>query len=251
MSHVDLHLHLLPGVDDGARTEDEAVEHARRMVSDGVREATVTPHVAAAWPLDIASIASRTEALQRRLDAEGVALELHPGGEVHPHDVDGLGDAELDAIAHGPRGARWVLLEVPFAGIDDAFVASLDRLRNRGFGALIAHPERAASGLELLRPQLARGAVLQVNVDSLAGAHGPVAHERGHRLLRSGLAFVLGSDGHPGTREQTLGDGARLAEAAGLSSVAIWRLTQTNPRFLLRNGLPRVPMAAPRTLARA
>lgn len=245
MSQVDLHLHLLPGVDDGARTEDEAVAHARRMVAAGIREATVTPHVGATWPVEVASIARRTAALAARLDREGVELRLHAGGELHPERVDSLTEADLAAVAHGPPGARWVLLEVPFAGIGEPFVTSLERLRSRGYGALVGHPERADGGLKRLWPQLARGTVLQVNAASLTGGHGPEARERGEWLMRNGLAFVLGSDGHPGTRDQLLSDGADAAARLGLSSVAIWRLTETNPRFLLRDGLPRVPMTVP------
>lgn len=245
MPQVDLHLHLLPGVDDGARTEDESVAHARRMVAAGVREATVTPHVAEAWPLDVTSVAARTAALAVRLDAEGIALRLHPGGEVHPDRVDALSEAELAAVAHGPPGARWVLLEVPFAGIGEPFVASLGRLRDRGYGALVAHPERAEGGLDRLWPELSRGTVLQVNVGSLTGAHGEASRRRGEWLVRNGLAFVLASDGHPGTRDELLADGAAAAARLGVSSVATWRLTETNPRFLLRDGMPRVPLTVP------
>ena len=255
MSLVDLHLHLLPGVDDGARDEDCAVAHARRMVAAGIREATVTPHIGSPqFPgVRIASIARRTASLQHRLFAEGVELRLHPGGELHPRDVDTLGDDELARVAHGPAGARWVLLEVPFLGIGDAFTASVERLRARGYGTVIGHPERAegflADGLQRLRPQLTGGAVLQISADSLAGDQGPEAREGAEHLLRSGLAFVISSDGHPGSRELTVADGARSAAALGLSDIAIWRLTETNPRFLLREGLPRVPLAAPAPLA--
>ncbi len=249
MSLVDLHLHLLPGVDDGAPDEEAALAHARRMVAAGIREATVTPHIGTQFELRIATIARRCAALQSRLFAEDVPLRLHPGGEIHPRVVDELADVDLARIAHGPAGSRWVLLEVPFPGVDDAFTDSVARLRERGYGALIAHPERAvgflADGLARLRPQLQRGAVLQLSTDSLLGDQGPESREGAERLLRAGLGFVISSDGHPGSREQTVADGARAAAALGLSDIAIWRLTETNPRFLLKEGLPRVPLAAP------
>lgn len=249
MSLVDLHLHLLPGVDDGARDERSAIDHARRLVAEGIREVAVTPHIGSQFPLRIASIARRTAALQSRLFAEEIGLRLHPGGEIHPRHVDELADSDLARIAHGPAGSRWVLLEAPFAGIDDAFGESVARLRDRGYGTLIGHPERAkdflADGLTRLRPQLQQGAVLQISADSLAGDQGFEAQEGARRLLRAGLAFVISSDGHPGTRDQTVADGAAAAARLGLSDIAIWRLTDTNPRFLLRDGLPRVPLAVP------
>jgi protein-tyrosine phosphatase len=241
MAHIDLHLHLLPGVDDGSPDEATALEHAARMVADGVREATVTPHVGApAIELDPLSIPDRTAQFQAALDREGLALRLHPGGEIFPEAE--LTRAELDAIAHGPPGARWVLAEVPFDGVNDGFFAGLDAIRGHGFSVLIAHPERAAGvldgGLELLLGELARGAAFQVNVCSLVGRHGAEAQVAAQRLVRGRLAHVLASDGHPGTREHTLAAGTAPAIAAGASPVQARRMTYANPRILLRDGLP-------------
>ena len=201
MYHVDLHLHLLPGVDDGPPDEAASLVHAERLAREGVREATVTPHVGHPdYPLDVVTIAERTRALQAAIDAEGIDLLLHPGGEIHPLGASALAPDDLDLIAHGPRGARWVLFEVPFAGIDAEWLAACRHIREAGFGLLIAHPERAGGfltgGHELLRPELSAGALLQVNVCSLLGRHGPEAPEGAARLLRDGHAYVLASDGH-------------------------------------------------------
>jgi len=253
MSLVDLHLHLLPGVDDGARNLAESVRFARQMVDEGVTEATVTPHVGASFGHDPLVIPQRVDALQRALDREGIDLRLHPGGEIHPRGADRLSDAVLDTIAQGPNDARWVLIEVPFAGIDDAFLRSCQRLRHRGYGLLIAHPERAVGlldgGLELLWPQIEDGALLQINICSLLGRHGDTVQDAAQQLVRQGLAFVLGSDAHPGTREHTIGLGFQLATRAGLSSIAAERLTAANPRFLLEQGIPQWPMWAPEIVA--
>lgn len=249
MSLVDLHLHLLPGVDDGPADEAAALEHAARLAADGVREATVTPHVGhPRFPLDPATIGERTLRLQAALDAAGVALTIRPGGELHPLGVDELADAELAAVAQGPPGARWVLFEAPFAGIDEGWIESCRRLRRRGWSPVIAHPERAANldghGLRMLRGELAAGAVLQVNVCSLLGRHGDAAREAAGRLVRSGLAYLLASDGHGGARGHTLAAGHPLALAAGASAVRAWQLTHANPRFLLDHGIPSPAPAA-------
>ena len=162
MSHVDLHLHLLPGVDDGPPDEAASLVHAERLAREGVHEATVTPHVGHPdYPLDVATIAERTRALQAAIAAAGIELLLHPGGEIHPLGATALAPDDLDLIAHGPRGARWVLFEVPFAGIDAEWLAACRHIREAGFSLLIAHPERAegflTGGHELLRPELERG----------------------------------------------------------------------------------------------
>jgi protein-tyrosine phosphatase len=229
--HVDLHLHLLPAVDDGPPDEAAALEHAARLARDAVHEATVTPHVGHPdFPLDVATIADRTRELQAALDAAGIDLHLHPGGEIFPPGATALDHDELDAIAHGPRGARWVLLEVPFDGVDATFVDAWRHVRRHGFGVLIGHPERAAGlledGLRTLRPAIADGALLQVNVSSLLGRHGAEAEAAARRLIRDRLAYVIASDGHGGTRRDTL------------AAVPASPLTGANPRFLLAHGIP-------------
>jgi protein-tyrosine phosphatase len=243
MSHVDLHLHLLPGVDDGPRDEAASLIHAARMAEEGVHEATVTPHVGHPWfPLDVFDIPERTRALQSALDAAGIDLRLHPGGELYPDGAARLDAAELDVVAHGPEGARWVLLEVPFSGIGERFLRSCAHVRECGFGLLIGHPERAAGflaeGHALLRDELDAGALLQVNVCSLLGRQGPEAHAGALELVREGHAFVLASDGHGGDRGHTLAAGTSVARAAGASPEYVRRLTSANPRLLLEHGIP-------------
>lgn len=248
MTYVDLHLHLLPGVDDGPPDEQASIEHARRLVRSCVREAVVTPHVGhPRFPLDPASIATRTERLQAALDLEGIRLRLHPGGEIHPSVAADLTGDELDLVAQGPAGARWVLLEAPFAGIDDHFLEACRAVRSRRFALVVAHPERAAGllprGLRKLRAELAQGVVLQVNVDSLLGDHGAVVQQAADWLIRQRLAYVLASDGHGAHRPQTLAAGFAPAVAAGATADHAWRLTQENPAFLLRHGIRPGPEA--------
>lgn len=243
MPHVDLHLHLLPGIDDGPPDEAASLEHAARMVAAGVTEATVTPHVGhSSFPVDVATIPARTAALQHALDRHRLGLRLHPGGELHPVGAADLTPRELDAVAQGPPGERWVLLEAPFAGIDDAFLAVCARLRSLSLGLVVAHPERSAGflpgGLRALRAELLRGALLQVSVCSLLGRHGAEAQATARRLLRRGLAYLLASDGHGGARAHTLAEGSAAARAAGVSAARAWQLTEANPGFLLRWGLP-------------
>jgi len=249
MSYVDLHLHLLPGVDDGARDEPAAIRHAQRLALEGVREVVATPHVNGYWGLDVAEIHGRVDELSAALREHGIGVRVRPGGELDARYARGLTDAELDLIGHGPTDGRWLLVEAPFRGLDEEFVADCGALAARGFGAVIAHPERAAgageaASRERLRRLLEAGAVAQVNVCSLLGNNGIDVQEIAVDLLRGGHAYVIASDGHPGTREHTLKLGFVLAQRAGASSVQAWRLTQANPRFLLTNGIPKAPSAA-------
>jgi protein-tyrosine phosphatase len=244
MSYVDLHCHLLPGVDDGARTLDAALAHARRLDAEGVRDVACTPHVKTrVFPrVSLPELDARRAGLQAAIDAEGLRVRLHPGGELAHPDALRLGEDELALIAQGPEGARWLLLECPFAGLDEAFTAAAERLTGLGYGLVLAHPERAAGilgpGRDRLEALRADGALLQVNVCSLLGNHGLEVQEIGAGLVRAGTAFCLASDGHPGTRDHTLQLGFHLLLRAGASSAQAYRLTQANPRFLLRSGTP-------------
>jgi protein-tyrosine phosphatase len=125
-------------------------------------------------------------------------------------------------------------------------VTTLSRLSGLGYGLLLAHPERVRGPLDRLEPHLEAGALLQVNVSSLLGEHGPQARDTGARLVRHGRAYCLASDTHPGTRESTLPLGSRTLVRAGASEIQAQRLTQSNPRFLLREGIPRLSLAAVR-----
>jgi protein-tyrosine phosphatase len=244
MSYVDLHCHLLPGIDDGAATPADALVHGRRLHAEGVRDVACTPHVKRAdFPaVRIAELGELRRRTQAAFDEAGLLVRLHGGGELSHVDAAWLGEDDLEAIAQGPAHARWLLLECPFAGIDGAFLRSAERLRSLGYGLLLAHPERSAGlrehGLATLLPWLGDGVALQVNVCSMLGNHGLGAQDVALALLRAGHVHCLASDGHPGTREHTLQLGFRLALRAGATSTEALRLTQENPRFLLDRGVP-------------
>jgi protein-tyrosine phosphatase len=241
--HTDLHLHLLPDLDDGARDEATALTHAEKMVAAGIETATVTPHIGAPY-FDVAAseVSDRTRALQEALDRSAIPLRLRTGGELHPLAAANLTDAELDLVAQGPAGRRWVLAEIPFAGVDDNYSETIRSIGRRGFGVVIAHPERArgvvdGDGMQKLLSLLLEGAVFQVNAGSLLGHHGQDAREVARRMIRSRSAYVISSDGHPGTRDQLVTDAYDPALELGASIAQVERMLSSNPRLLLRDGL--------------
>jgi protein-tyrosine phosphatase len=248
MAYVDLHCHLLPGVDDGAAAIEDTVAHARRLEAAGVHDVACTPHITRLdFPrVEIARLADLRAEAQRALDERGIAVRLHGGGELAHEDALWLRSGDLERIAQGPAGARWLLLECPFEGLDESVVRAAERLWEHGYGVVLAHPERAAAiaGADRRLRRLAdAGALLQVNATSLLGRHGPAAYAGAVRLLREGLVWCLASDGHPGTREDTLDRGADALARLGLGGRAA-ALTQDNPRELLRHGAARLPLAA-------
>src|SRR3954452_20023372 len=152
MSYVDLHCHILPGLDDGSPSLEETLRFARRLDAEDVLDVSCTPHIKrATYPrMRLDGLAARRAEVQRAIDAEGLQVRLHQGGELAHDDALERDEDELALIAQGPAHARWMLLECPFDGLDDDFDAAVARLTELGYGVLLAHPERANGGLERL-----------------------------------------------------------------------------------------------------
>src|SRR3954466_7205239 len=149
MSYVDLHCHILPGLDDGSRSLNATVRFARRLDAENVLDAATTPHIKHAHhPFNVPVLAGLRAEAQAAITAAGLDVTLHQGGELAHEDALTLDPEELQLIAQGPEHAPSLLLECPFEGIDDFFDAAVARLTGLGYGLLLAHPERAASELE-------------------------------------------------------------------------------------------------------
>jgi protein-tyrosine phosphatase len=233
---VDLHCHLLPGVDDGPEWLEESLEYARSAVAAGTQTIVATPHVEM---VDVRSLPDRVDEVRAALSREGIDLHVEVGGELKPESVGVLVQDELEIIAHGPPGARWLLYEVPFRGIDDAFVDGARELRGRGFGLLLAHPERSRGilegGLDLLDPLIRSGALIAANVGPLSGREGEPRWRAAAHLLRHDAIDLIATDAHPPRRPY------RLADVQPMTGEAFARLTAETPAALLRDGIPATP----------
>lgn len=240
MERVELHFHLLPGVDDGPPDLATAVELARAAVRDGTRLVTCTPHASF---VDVAEIPDRVRELRLALAHAEVDLEVRTGAELAWYDVPDLDAAQLETVAQGPPGRRWVLLEAPLPGTGT--LADLrdgaQELRDRGYGLLIGHPERspaltaAPGAIERL---LVAGDRLQVNGSSLTGYHGAGARAAGLELIQDGRATVIASDAHrPGDRAPSLTAAVAVLRRHDTPAAQAERLVSAAPRALLEDGL--------------
>ena len=247
-SRTDIHFHLLPGVDDGPATTGESVHLARAAVRDGSGTIVATPHIRSDFLTDVRELRGRVREVKGALAAARVPVSVVQGAELGHDMVGRLHQDELEAIAQGPPRRRWLLVETPFAGMTAGFNAATDELRDRGFGVVLAHPERGAALLGANRlgldHELAAGSALQVNALSLAGRHGDSARHNALELIRLGLAGVVASDAHSGARPPALTLAHDALRAAGVPAGVGRALIDTNPRRLMARGLEPVPQIA-------
>ncbi len=242
LSYVEIHFHLLPGVDDGPTSIDQSLALASAAVREGTRTVVATPHVRAEYIDDPTQIPARVEELAYRLRRERISLAVLPGGELAHDMVECLSDRQLEVIAQGPLGRRWLLLEAPFDGLDERFTVAADALRERGFAVTVAHPERAAqspTSKAALAHELAAGSALQLTAASFAGIYGPLARALAFQLLNSTPRAVIASDAHSSARMPALRLALDALTAAGDRDPS--RFLSAIPRALLEHGLKARP----------
>jgi protein-tyrosine phosphatase len=240
VTYTELHFHLLPGVDDGPATMEASVELARAAAAEGTRTIVVTPHVMETLITDVRSLPPRVAEVQNVLRREGVPIRVVCGGELAHTMVPRLSPDELEVIAHGPPGRRWLLLEAPLEGLDDDFARAAARLRAAGFAAVIAHPERALpqsrAGWKIIEQELAAGCGLQINAWSVAGRYGEPVREYALRSARATSVVALSSDAHGVARPPALRQGLAALAAHGIREPE--RFASFTPLVLLERGLP-------------
>lgn len=235
---IDLHIHLLPGIDDGAQSWEETVAMCRMAAAEGCAELVATPHQRTpSWNnTDRARLAELLAEAQR---AVGTTPKLHLGGEIRV-------DSELlEALDRHPESglnplgeSRYLLLELERDGPTSDPFELLHEVRVAGWTPILAHPEfiaPIAEDLGLARALVESGALLQVTAMSVTGEFGRRAEEVSSDLLDAGLVHFVASDAHsprwrpPGLRRAY----DTIAERWGDATAQ--RLTRENPRAVVEN----------------
>ena len=244
MSYSEIHFHLLPGVDDGPKSMRQSLDLAALAVADGTETIVATPHVHPQHVTDPAEIAGRVAELSARLREDRMPVEVLPGGELSHQMVGRLSRAQLDAIAQGPAGRRWLLLEAPFHGIGGDYTEAADELRSQGFAVVVAHPERAAqtaSTERAIEHELDHGSTFQLTAWSFAGQYGGHVRALARRLLRRAPGSVIASDAHGRDRMPSLSLAVAELRSAGERDGE--RYAGARPQALLSHGLALAPAA--------
>jgi protein-tyrosine phosphatase len=241
---IDLHSHILPGLDDGARDLDEAVEIARAAVADGTRMIAATPHVREDYPTTTSAMEIGVAKLQQALTREGIDLVLLRGGEVALEQVDRLSRDELRRFGLGGNPS-YLLLETPYTDWPLSFGEIVFRLVAAGVTPVVGHPERNAlvqEDADRIAELVRAGALVQLTAASLDGRLGRRVRACAQRLLDAELVHLIGSDAHsPGLREVGL---SQARAAVGDEELGHW-LTEAVPSAIV-NDEPLPPRPARR-----
>lgn len=198
---IDVHCHLLPGVDDGPATMEDALALARLSVANGVRAAICTPHVyPGRWNNGKANLWPVFNAFRAELAAHEIALDLRLGGEVRVTDrlLDQLDSGDLPLMGE-IKDYRIVLLEMPDAVVPVGLPILVRQLMYQRIRPMIAHPERNKG--VMTRPEYAKelsrmGCLLQITAGSLVGQFGRRIEKLSHDLVEQDLVYLVASDCH-------------------------------------------------------
>ncbi|HXR30831.1 MAG TPA: CpsB/CapC family capsule biosynthesis tyrosine phosphatase [Solirubrobacterales bacterium] len=190
---IDLHCHILPGVDDGSLDLRDSLAMGRQAASDGIEAICATPHIRHDHDVRIEEVGERVEALNEALRDADLPVSVLQGGEVAETAVEGLSEEELGRVSLGD--GSWILLEPAPGPLSESLVRRVAHLAERGHRSLIAHPERhlSADMYERIAGLVAAGALVQATADFFLRERF-AAGMRG--LAAAGLIHVLSSDAH-------------------------------------------------------
>lgn len=242
---IDLHCHVLAGIDDGPATIEDSLALARAAAAAGTRTIVATPHVSWEYRNRAEQIAGLVETLRRRLRSERVALEIRAGAEIAMTRLGDIDRQELSRLTLG--GGGWLLVEPPFTLVASGLDRLIADLQQRGHRVVLAHPERCPafhSDRAMLERLVHSGVLGSLTAGSLDGKFGAPVKRFALELVRDGLVHNVASDAHDHIRRAPTMAGE--LERAGLAPLREW-FTESVPAAILAGGEipPRPQVAVP------
>jgi protein-tyrosine phosphatase len=246
---IDLHSHILSGLDDGPEDTDGSIAMARVAVSRGVTTIAATPHIREDYPFPLSEVPERADALNRDLASAGLDLEVVPAGEVALTMGHELDDASLRALCLG--SGTWLLVESPYGEVTPMVDNSIYDFQRRGFQVLLAHPERSPSFMsdrERLAELVSRGVACSITAASITGTFGRTVQRAALGMLRDGLVHDVASDAHDHRhRPPGLADAAHAIEAV-LPGAGAWFVEDAPAALLAGEDRPEPPQSRRRRM---
>ena len=195
---IDLHHHLLPGIDDGSPDLETSIAMARMAAEDGITHVVATPHASSRYPFEPALIAERLALLRAALNDRGIPLLLATGCDFHVN-FENIRDAIDHPRKYTLNATEYLLVELPDLAISPHLGETLYELRLAGMSPILTHPERNPTlqrDGERLKDWLRHGLLVQVTAGSVLGQMGKSAERMAHMLLANRWVHFLATDAH-------------------------------------------------------
>ena len=212
---IEIHTHILPGLDDGARSKEEALEMVLQASEQGIQHIVATPHHGnGVFEAPVEVVLQQVEEMNELIGRYGLQVTIHTGQEIRVNAglIDGWENNELLTVAN----SKYILLELPHSYVPAYLLDLLNEFSIRGIVPVIAHPERnkeVGETPELLEAWIRQGALCQVTAHSLIGQFGRRIQKLSVQLLKRGLIHFVSSDAHNyHTRSFALREAYRLTE---------------------------------------
>jgi protein-tyrosine phosphatase len=237
---IDLHTHLLPGIDDGSKSMEQSLEMARIAVDDGITVMACTPHIyPGLYMNDAAGITAGRDKLQRHLDESGINLRLVVGADAHlvPELLSGLQSGRVPTL----NNSRYFLLEPSHHIAVPNFDSAVFEIMVAGYMPIITHPERLTwieDHYSTFVDMAKRGVWLQLTAGAIVGKFGSRAKYWSERLLSDGLVHIIASDAHnTGRRSPQMSEAFEMA-VKQMGKQEATRMVLGRPKAILDNISP-------------
>jgi protein-tyrosine phosphatase len=231
---IDIHSHILWGVDDGPKTLDESLAMLRVAAAAGTTDIVATPHANSKYRFDPATIASRIEELRR---IHTGPPRIHTGCDFHLSPLN-IEDAVRNPAKYTINFGQYLMVELPESFSQDAIRHVLQSLMDEGMLPVITHPERnpvLQRSPESIDRWIDLGCLIQITAQSLIGRFGRVARQAAWQSVRTGRAHFIASDAHDvADRPPCLGGACDLLRKE-IGEPAARRLVIDNPQAVIEN----------------
>jgi protein-tyrosine phosphatase len=234
---IDLHSHILPGLDDGSPSLSESLEMARLAVADGTTHMACTPHIVPGmYPNNTENITRSVRLLEQALRRNSIPLALCVGADVHiaPDLPEQLVLGTIPTL----NGSRYFLFEPPHHVLPPRLEELATRLINAGFVPILTHPERltwAKANYDVIERLNTLGCLIQVTADSIVGAFGRTPLYYSEKLIDEGRVDIIASDTHGATRRRPGLSRAVVAAAKRCGEDEVYNMVVKRPSDILAN----------------
>lgn len=246
---IDLHCHILPGIDDGAPDVEASVEMARAAAAAGTKLMVATPHVSPRWASETHDIARLVGELNIELAQREIPIGVVGGAEIAIERLPDLDDDTLASLCLGD--SRYLLVESPYSDRAGNLEDALFAVQLRGFRPVLAHPERCPTfqqDVDRLAAVVGRDVACSVTAESLTGRFGSRPRRTALRMLRDGLVHSVASDAHDHERRGpalTAGLEHAERELPGVAERLDWFVSTVPAAILADSPLPESPAPLP------